>query len=152
MKNSKGRKGIGKMWTAILIIFGVLAIVTIVFVFVDAPGRKEIQQLTFSGGFNELNDGTYVGEYKGTKSQLRNTKLEVLIAGGEISDVKIVKGAIDKDGKPVILKNGKSVQNIFDDVKKNRTLQVDVISGATVTCKAHLKALENALEQAMVKK
>jgi hypothetical protein len=36
------------------------------------------------------------------------------------------------------------------DAKKKRTLQVDVISGATLTSKTHLKALENALEQARV--
>ena len=70
---------------------------------------------------------------------------------GEISNVKILKGAIDKEGKPLLLKDGKSVQYIFDDVRKKRTLQVDVISGATITSKTHLKALENALEQAMVK-
>lgn len=151
MKNSEKKKGAGKLWSVLLIIFGVLVIVALVFVFADAPGRHEIQQLSFRGEFTELNDGTYVGEYNGTKSHLRDTRLEVRISDGEISNVKILKGAIDKEGKPLILKDGKSVQYIFDDVRKKRTLQVDVISGATITSKTHLKALENALEQAMVK-
>lgn len=37
-------------------------------------------------------------------------------------------------------------------VGSSQTLEVDVISGATVTSKAHLKALENALEQAQPEK
>ncbi|HHV58206.1 MAG TPA: FMN-binding protein, partial [Firmicutes bacterium] len=37
------------------------------------------------------------------------------------------------------------------EVIKSQSLQVDVISGATLTSKAHLKAVENALEQAEIK-
>ncbi len=151
MENSPKNKKPGKIWKVILIIFCALALTCLIAVFADAPGRKEIQQLALSGGFGELKDGTYIGEYIGTKSYVRDTRLEVQISGGEISDVKIVKGAIDKEGKPIIIRNGKSVQDIFNEVKSKRTLQVDVISGATITSKAHLKALENALEQAMVK-
>jgi uncharacterized protein with FMN-binding domain len=151
MKRVEKRKGIGKMWVVLLIILGLLAIGAFVAMSIDAPGRKEIQQFTFSGGFSKLNDGTYIGEYIGTKSHLRDTKVEVRISGGEISEIKILKGALDKEGKPANLTKGKSIQNIFDDVKAKRTLQVDVISGATVTSKAHLKALENAIKQARVK-
>ncbi|HEX2958115.1 MAG TPA: FMN-binding protein [Chitinispirillaceae bacterium] len=140
------------MRIVILVIFGVLAVGGFIAMSIDAPGRKEIQQLSFSNGeLPKLNDGTFIGEYTGTKSHLRDTKVEVRISGGEISDVKIVKGALDKEGKPLVMTKGKSIQTIFDDVQKKRTLQVDVISGATLTSKTHLKALENALEQAWVK-
>jgi uncharacterized protein with FMN-binding domain len=40
---------------------------------------------------------------------------------------------------------------LFRHVIESQSLQVDVISGATLTSKAHLKALENALEQAETK-
>lgn len=151
MKNSEKKKKTSKIWIIILLIFAVLAIGAFIAMSIDAPGRMEIQQLSFSGEFSKLNDGTYVGEYIGTKSHLRDTKVEVKISGGEISDIKILKGALDNEGKPSKLTNGKSVQNLFDDVKKKKTFQVDVISGATLTSKAHLKALENALKQAQVK-
>jgi uncharacterized protein with FMN-binding domain len=151
MKKSEKKKKTGNRWIIITLIFAFVAIGAFIAMSIDAPGRKEIQQLSFSGEFSKLNDGTYIGEYIGTKSHLRDTKVEVRISGGEISEIKILKGAVDKEGKPANLSKGKSVQNIFDDVKAKRTLQVDVISGATVTSKAHLKALENAIEQARVK-
>jgi uncharacterized protein with FMN-binding domain len=37
---------------------------------------------------------------------------------------------------------------LFDRVIEAQSLQVDAISGATLTSKAYLKAVENALEQA----
>lgn len=60
----------------------------------------------------------------------------------------ILKGALDSEGKPQKLKDGRGIDDLFNDVIESQTLNVDVISGATLTCKAHLKALENALEQA----
>jgi uncharacterized protein with FMN-binding domain len=151
MKNvEKGKKAV-KIWIIVTIIFTVMIIAAFVSISIDAPGRKEIQQLSFSGQFSKLNNGTYIGEYIGTKSHLRDTKVEVNISGGEISEIKILKGALDKEGKPANMTKGKNIQNIFDDVKAKRTLQVDVISGATITSKTHLKALENAIEQARVK-
>jgi len=58
---------------------------------------------------------------------------------------------VDKEGKPAKLTGGQSIADLFGDAIKSQTLQVDVISGATLTYKTHLKALENALEQAQVK-
>lgn len=57
-----------------------------------------------------------------------------------------------KDGTPAVIKGGLSIDNLFDNAVKSQTLQVDVISGATITSKAHLKALENALEQAQAER
>lgn len=74
-----------------------------------------------------------------------------MISEGEISDVKILKGTVDKEGKPVKLTGGRSIDDLFSNAIKSQTLQVDVISGATLTSKTHLKALENALEQAEAK-
>ena len=149
MKSTEKRKGKRKMWIVIGIIVGVIAIGVTGGLLADAPGRREIKELSFSTlDFKNLRDGTYIGEYVGEKSHSRDTKVEVLISGGEISDVTILKGAVDKDGKPVEIKEGQSIEYLFDNAIKSQTLQVDVISGATLTSKTHLKALENALEQA----
>jgi len=40
------------------------------------------------------------------------------------------------------------VEDLFDNVEKSKSLDVDTISGATLTAKIHLKALENALKKA----
>jgi uncharacterized protein with FMN-binding domain len=37
---------------------------------------------------------------------------------------------------------------LYDRVIESQSLQVDTISGATLTCKARLKAVENALIKA----
>ncbi|KTD85658.1 FMN-binding protein [Paenibacillus etheri] len=70
---------------------------------------------------------------------------------GQIFDIKILKGALDKNGNLLKLKGGISIGDLFRHVIESQALQVDVISGATLTSKAHLKALENALEQAKTK-
>ncbi|MNW67989.1 FMN-binding domain protein [compost metagenome] len=59
-----------------------------------------------------------------------------------------MKGALDKEGKPAVLTGGVSIGDLFSNIVKSQSLQVDVISGATLTSKVHLKALENALKQA----
>lgn len=118
----------------------------------DAPSRRETRELTFSDvKFKNLVDGTYIGEFKGEKSRLRDAKVEVTISGGEITDIAILKGAVDKEGKPAKLTGGRDIDDLFNTAIQAQTLQVDVVSGATLTSKAHLKALENALEQAQVK-
>lgn len=143
------RKGKIKVWTVILIIFSVTAAILAGGILLSAPGRREIRELTIGDiDFTKLQDGTYVGEYTGIKDHFRDTKVEADISGGKITDIKILKGALDKDGKPAKLTGGMSIEDLFEEVVKNQSLQVDVISGATLTSKTHLKALENALKQA----
>ena len=139
------------MW--ITIVIAIIGAAGLIAVLADAPGRNEIRDLTFSDmDFKNLQDGTYVGEFKGIKSHLRDSKVELTVSKGIISNVKILKGALDKEGKPVKLKGGHSIEELLNNAVTKQTLEVDVISGATVTSKSHLKALENALEQAQPKK
>jgi len=149
MINDGKRKGKKKMWVPILIIVIVISGGALGAILIDGPNRREISELSFPHiDFSKLRDGTYIGEYIGTKSHLRDTKVEVTITGGKISNVKVLKGAVDKDGKAVAMRGGKSVQDLLDTVIKSESLQVDVISGATLSSNTHLKALGNALEQA----
>lgn len=148
----KKRKGKTKMWIIIVVIVAVLGIAALGGILVDAPGRHEIEKLTFSNvKFKNLRNGTFIGKYVGKKAHLRDVKLEMTVSGGEIKYIKILKGAVGKDGKPIVVRHGLSVDNLFNRAVQSQTLDVDVISGATLTSKAHLKALENALEQAQAK-
>lgn len=152
MSTNGKRKGKRKMWVAILIIAVVILGGALGAILIDGPNRREIAELTFPHiDFSKLRDGTYTGEYNGTKSHLRDAKVEVTISGGEISKIKVLKGAVDKDGKPLQIRGGKSIQDLYDTVIKTDSLQVDVISGATLTSNTHLKALGNALEKAELK-
>jgi uncharacterized protein with FMN-binding domain len=138
-----------RVWVVILAISGTIAAVLAGGILFSTPGRREVQELTIDTvNFKKLHNGTYVGEYTGKKDHSRDTKVQVTISEGDISNIKILKGALNKEGEPAELTGGLSIDNLFDNVIKSQSLQVDVISGATLTSKTHLKALENALEQA----
>lgn len=140
------------MWMVLLVLLAVVGVGLLGGFLADAPSRREAGKLSFSDvKFKNLVDGTYIGEFKGKKSRLRDAEVEVMISEGEISDITILKGAVDKEGKPMELTGGRDINDLFNDAIQSQTLQVDVISGATLTSKTHLKALENALEQAQVK-
>ncbi len=137
-----------KVWIVVLIILGVAALGTMIAFFVDAPVRQELQAITIGNvDFTKLQDGTYIGEYNGMKGNSRDAAVEVTIWGGKITEIRILKGALDKSGGPARLTEGMTIEDLFQSVIKSQSLQVDTISGATLTAKAHLKALENALKQ-----
>jgi uncharacterized protein with FMN-binding domain len=81
-------------------------------------------------------DGVYRGSYhvKGTPN---SAMVEVTVQGGKITDIKIVKRICSWIGK--------KADRITDAVIKAQSLNVDVVSGATSSSKAILKAAENAL-------
>ncbi|ADY14352.1 MAG: FMN-binding protein [Sphaerochaeta sp.] len=136
------------MWI-LLSLVAVLAIGLCMAMRVDSPNRKEASQLQFAQvQFSNLKDGTYVGQWNGSTSHVRDTKVEVEIADGKVAHFKILKGAVGKDGQPVKLSKGRTIEELFQAVVDQQSLAVDVISGATVTSKTHLKAFENALVQA----
>lgn len=149
MNSSKKKSWKIKVLWILIVIIAIIALVSTIAILVDAPARREIQNLVIgSVDFDKLQDGTYIGEYNGTKNNLRDTQVEVTISGGKIANIKILKGAIDKDGLASKLIGGLSVEDLFDNVEKSKSLDVDTISGATLTAKTHLKALENALKKA----
>jgi uncharacterized protein with FMN-binding domain len=150
MRTSKTGKKKGKIGIVVLIILGVILLAAAIPFFADAPGRQELKKLTIgSVDFTKLQDGTYVGEYKGTKGKARNAAVKVTVSDGKIAAIKILKGALDSHGKPAELTGGMTIEDLFKRVIESDSLQVDAISGATLTSKAHLKALENALKQSL---
>lgn len=137
------------MWIA-LIIIAVIGVGLGAALLFTAPARNELKNLPIAEvDFSNLRDGTYVGEYDGGKSPMRAAAVEVTVSAGKVVDIKVLKSAaLNDDGQPVELKKGVTVNDLFDSIIREQSLQVDTISGATLTCKAHLKAVEIALEQA----
>lgn len=147
------RKGKRKMWIVIgSVIVCVAAILGGGIVFTGA-GRRELKNLPIeSVDFHQLKDGTYTGEYKGQKDAFRNARVQVTVASGKVSQIEGMDGALMKDGVPAHLNaKGDTIQDLYGRVVSSQSLQVDVISGATLTSKAHLKAVENAVKQAQAK-
>ncbi len=153
MKKLLKQRGKRKMWWIIPVtIIGVLAILIAVGIAATAPGRKEGLNLNIGViDFKKLMDGVYVGEYKGTLDSSRNAKVEVTILNGEINAIKVIEGPLANEKQNAQLTKGQSLNDLFAKVVEEKSLQVDVISGATLSCKVHLKALEYALTQAQEK-
>jgi uncharacterized protein with FMN-binding domain len=141
------RKGKAIMW--ILIVLGVLVAAMGAGIIATAPGRQELKGMAFpAAAFTNLAQGTYVGEYKGAKDSFRNEKVQVTVSDGKVSDIKVLEGPVLKEGKPNEIRSGMTIDDLSGKVIDAQSLHVDVISGATLTSNAHLKAIENALNQA----
>jgi uncharacterized protein with FMN-binding domain len=63
------------------------------------------------------------------------------VSSGMVTDIKILEDANKKDEVP-------ERSAMYDKVLKAQSLQVDVVSGATLTSKAYLRGIEDALMQA----
>lgn len=81
-----------------------------------------------------ITNGTYDGKYDGGRW---SNEVKVLVENGKITNVDIVKSVLFD--KPEV------AAKLFDKVIKEQDTTVDAVSGATVTSKAYLKSVENAL-------
>ena len=82
----------------------------------------------------KVKDGTYNGEYKSFPVKV---VLSVKVKNHQITEIKIKK---HNEGK------GETAEAIIEDVIQAQSLEVDAISGATLSSKCILKAIENALK------
>lgn len=138
-----------RRWLIPLGIVLLLALFGLVMTVLDAPARREIAEMEIGQiDFGSLCDGTYTGVYSGSKSHMRDVSLEVIVQNGAVTSVTILSGTLDQDGNPVELNNGVTAQAFLNRALEAQTLEIDAVSGATLTSKALLKALENALLQA----
>ncbi len=151
MNNVKKRKGQKKVLVVILSIVGVIGLVMAGGIVFTAPGRAELQNISIGAvDFGQLRDGVYTGEYRGSKDTFRNAAVQVTIESGAVTQIKVTEGMLANEKQMTEIRGGLSINNLFDEVTEAKSLKVDIISGATLTCNAHLKALENALKQAEI--
>ena len=91
--------------------------------------------------FHRLKDGTYHGAYEGGMYKWRANECDVTVTNGQVADIQLA-GSNDPGGKNTQHKE------LYERVIQAQSLQVDTISSATLTSKAYLQAVENALLQA----
>lgn len=104
--------------------------------------RKEGKDLSIADvDFTKLKDGTYIGEYEGGRYKLRSNEVQVTVSSGKVTDIKILKHK--ENQKPEF------TGRLYDQIIQSQTLQVDTVSGATITSKAYLKSVESALNKAI---
>jgi uncharacterized protein with FMN-binding domain len=104
--------------------------------------HKEARSLPLNAvDFGKLSDGTYHGAYEGGMYRWRANECVVTVTDGRVTDIQLT-GSKDPGG------GNTNCEMLYDRVIQAQSLQVDTISGATLTSKAYLQAVENALIQA----
>ena len=123
---------------AIISLSIILAVLVTTFIFmVTIPEKKNdaIRQMTINNvDLSKLDNGTYNGEFAYGRYTY---KVEVAVSGHIIESIKVEHG---RDNK-----HAKAAEGVIDNVISKQAIDVEVISGATTTSKAILKAVEYAL-------
>jgi uncharacterized protein with FMN-binding domain len=116
--------------------------VFVIFILISVGGMFFLSRGLDSGAALEVNacdtsnlgDGAYTGEYRGGRWSNK-----VIVT---IEDHKIIRVDVADD---MLIPREEVTAALIDMVLEKQTTKVDVVSGATVTCKAYLKAMENAM-------
>lgn len=97
---------------------------------------KNVQHISVSmPDLSDIQDGNYVGEYSIAPVYVQ---VEVFVNNHQIKDVVIMQ---HDNGM------GSAAERIVNDVIEEQSLDTDAVSGATVSSKCILKAVENAIEK-----
>ncbi|MTI95590.1 MAG: FMN-binding protein [Firmicutes bacterium] len=83
----------------------------------------------------DLSDGVYVGEAEGFSGQIR---VAVTVEAGEITGIEIV----DHSDTPEIA--NPAFDEMIDAVLESQALDVDFVSGATISCEGFIEAIREA--------
>lgn len=97
--------------------------------------NKAASLTILSVNFSSLTDGVYEGSYRIDPVQV---KTKVIVKNHRITDIQILK---HQNGL------GKAAEKIVKTMIDRQTLDVDTVSGATVSSKCILKAVEKSLTE-----
>lgn len=126
-----------KAMIVILSILGVLIVVGAGGVFYITNGLEAGENLAINPvDLTAIEDGTYAGVYQAGRW---SNEVAVSVADHQIANIAVVK--------TVTIDDPELTSTIINNVIKNHSTTVDTVSGATVTSKAYLKSIENALTQ-----
>ncbi|MDF2547646.1 MAG: hypothetical protein K0R93_2544 [Anaerosolibacter sp.] len=98
----------------------------------DGAGSVQLEGINLS----TVEDGIYMGKYEVGRW---TNQVNVTVKDHKIIDVEIVKD--------VLLPKAEVTEGIIAKVVEKQNTNIDAISGTTVTSKAYLKAIENALKE-----
>ncbi len=110
-----------------------------IFWILSSKERQEAASLPLNAvNFARLTDGAYHGAYAGGMFGWRVNECDVTVAKGKVTAIQLANGN-DKGAGTFDYKM------LYDEVIQAQSLQVDTVSGATLTTKAYLQCVENAL-------
>ena len=126
-----------KLLKFVLIVFVVVVIISSGALFYMTRGLSRGKNLVINDiNLTELEDGYYQGKYEDGRW---SNEVEVEINNNKISRVKIIDD--------ITFSQPEIKEKIFKRVIEKQTLDVDIVSEATVTTKAYLKSIEIALNR-----
>jgi uncharacterized protein with FMN-binding domain len=125
----------------ILKFIGIVIVIIIVFFITFAIymniGQKEVTAVKINYiNLNNVKDGKYIGEFNGYRWS--NT-VEVTVLDNKITDITFIKGQVFRDKE--------FEDKLISEVIEKQSIDVDTISGATISSKAILKAIDNAFNE-----
>ena len=118
----------------------IILLCTILFVLIGASLYlktlvNDVNSITVSNlNMANITDGIYVGKYSITPVYV---EVEVSVTEHKITNIKIIEHENGLGGK---------AEKIVDNVISRQSLEVGAVSGATVSSKCIIKAIENALQ------
>lgn len=126
-----------KLIKIVLVLVGIVLIISVGYTFYLSRGLDSVDSIEMTDvNLSTLSDGIYTGHY--SEGRWRNT-VEVTILNGKITAIKPLQ--------TVVFEKEDVTKEIFKRVIDEQKITVDTVSGATVTSKAYLKSIENALHQ-----
>lgn len=124
-----------KVITIILVIVGVIVLAIGGGILYITSGLESGANLAINAvNVAQLADGSYTGTYDGGRW---SNEVAVTISDHQIAQIDVVK--------PVKFEKAEVTNALISNVIQKQDTAVDIISGATVTSKAYLKSIENAL-------
>ena len=119
----------------LLIIFFVVSFLLIAGKIIVGNMVRNVQNISVSmPDLLNVQDGNYICEYSITPLHV---KVEVSVSNHRITNITILQ---HDNGL------GSTAESIVNDVMEEQSLEIDAVSGATVSSKCILKAVENAIE------
>jgi uncharacterized protein with FMN-binding domain len=126
-----------KVLKVILIVFLGIAVIGAAGVITITSGLKAGKNVEISAvGPAALDDGIYEGFYSAGRW---TNEVAVTVTGGKITGIELIRD--------VRFPNPETTDEVIRRVIEAQNTSVDAVSGATVTSKAYLKAIENALSK-----
>lgn len=121
----------------VLISIGLLLIIALGYTFYLSRGLNSQDSIEINDvNLSALSDGIYIGHY--AEGRWQNT-VEVTLLSGKITKI---------NPKETVRFEEEEVTNeLLKNVINEQKITVDTVAGATVTSKAYLKSIENALNQ-----
>lgn len=120
---------------ATLIVVGIIVVILAVLFAAGSNGLSDIKKMTINQvDLSKVSDGVYKGKFHKARW---NYDVEVEVKDHKITSIKTTNKIPDQ----------KLIDEAIKRIEAKQSVDIDVVSGATVNTKAFRKAVENALTQ-----